>query len=255
MPKKKAIQKTDKNPPAISVEKAIEECNRLHQLTERTADTAAKLTTTAAHLAVMLGLQLRALKAATPHGGWEILFGDSGSKSEPRFRFTSRTARKYMSAAEGALERPGLSAKHRDLLLSVGASVGNGDTSALADTDSVLDLQLTEEATEALGAATRGKTLRQLYLDLGIIKGDAIERGRPDPATVDEDEDGTDDSDQELPPPTPEELWELLWISGIRDVEKFFLQKNHTLLSRERAEELEDALDGWLKDLRALKWD
>lgn len=156
--------------------------NHLHQQAQTTAAQAKSLAERACHYAVLVGLRLQAIQHETPHGQWKSLFDDSG-KNEPWFVFGIRTAQKYIAAARGALNRPGLPAAARKRIMEFAASEG------AADPDETL--------TADLARATAGQTLRQLYLDLGIIRADATETGAgnrngpppPPPPPVDESQD------------------------------------------------------------------
>lgn len=231
---------------------AIAECNWLHSQAAASAKKAETYATNAAHLAVVLGLRLSRLKTELPHGEFGKLFSDdekSEAKTEPwfRFEFSDRTARKYMAAAEGALERPGLKASQRNLLLGL-ASEAIDTTAAPADGSPAV---FADAAREALEAATRGQTLRQLYLDLGIIKGDAVEKGGGAGGAGPK---GGGGKPMKLPELTPEELWECLYKDGIGEVDRFFLRKEHLRLAQGRVEELIETLTGWVDDLKRLKF-
>ena len=246
-------------PPALPDQ--IADCNWLHDQATASANRAHTLAQNAAHLAVVLGLRLTQIKLTLPHGEFGKLFAineTSEAKSEPRFRFefSDRTARKYMLAAEGALKRPGLPAKQRKLLegLAGAESLRPEDAAAEASPEGVA--LLSDDAVAALDAATRGQTLRQLYLDLGIVKGDATETRRGGDGETERRGDGETGrpGKSKIKPLTPEETWELLYRGGLGEVEKFFLAGDHRKLAQERVEELRETLAGWLEDLKKLRF-
>lgn len=139
-------------------------CNALHEEVQSYATQARWAAEVACYLAVLLGIRLRAIQQRTPHGQWQTLFEKSKTVTCDRFDFSVETARRYMRAAEGALSRPGLSAAAKGRILRAAAG-GALTSNALSDEDKA-----------ALDAATRGATLRQLYIDLGIIRAGATER-------------------------------------------------------------------------------
>lgn len=245
-------------PPALP--DRIADCNWLHDQATASANRAHTLAQNAAHLAVVLGLRLTQIKLTLPHGEFGKRFADnekSEAKNEPRFAFGIRTAQKYMLAAEGALKRPGLPAKRRKLLeeLAGAKSLRPEDAAAEASPDGVA--LLSADAVAALDAATRGQTLRQLYLDLGIVKGDATELRREKNTEPLESGNGEGDlpkGKKKIKPLTPGETWELLYRDGLRKVEKFFLAGDHRKLAQERVEELRETLAGWLEDLKKLRF-
>jgi hypothetical protein len=159
----------------------IESINVLHRQAQATADAARQKTEEAAHLAILVGLRLRALRPQIPHGGWEKLFAPEPNKKalsnrnhgsdlhkshashESYFEFSARTALKYIAAAEGVLENR-LTRKKALALEGLAAKE-----------------TLDEPAKKLLNEASRGETLRQLYLDLGIIRPtqqETIDRNR-----------------------------------------------------------------------------
>lgn len=144
----------------------IELCNTLHAAAGNHAEAARRSAEIACHYAVLLGVRLQRLKAETPHGGWEGLFPLKPNRAQEgkraRFDFSVDTAKRYIRAAEGALARPGLPAAARKRI----EAAAEGEAAEL-DPDLHADLD----------RATRGETLRQLYLDLGVIRGSAAERG------------------------------------------------------------------------------
>lgn len=155
--------------PGLLARDEIEHCNRLHEMAGRMAEEARTTAERACHYAVVLGLRLKKLKAETPHGGWLSLFSGRHSNSAQiekcaEFAFSADTATRYIRAAEGALHRPGLPAAKRREIEELAAAP-------------MLPERLESHHHEALDLATRGETLRQLYLDLGVIKASAAEKG------------------------------------------------------------------------------
>jgi hypothetical protein len=144
----------------------IARANALHEAAQSTAATAKDLAERACQLAVVLGLRLQRLKDSTPHGEWEPLF-DPKSVTSDRFAFSVETAKRYIRAARGALDRPGLPAAARKRILAFASE--SLDPVSVAALPSGLD--------QDLAAATAGQTLRQLYLDLGIVRASAAEIG------------------------------------------------------------------------------
>lgn len=155
---------------ALSLSDLDEQIATGHRLVTEGATQAREIAERAAHNAVMTGLLLQRRRDATPHGEWEKLFINPRSKGDAQmqntFAFTSQTARNYIAAAEGALARPGLSGAARKRLL------------AMADADT-FPAEPDQKLATDLAQATRGETLRQLYLDLGIIRAAASERSGP----------------------------------------------------------------------------
>lgn len=148
------------NPTPIAV------CNQLHHVAGRHAESAREHAEKAAHYAVILGLRLEKLKTQTERGKWQPLFLSRGEDPKSvtcdRFAFSYETGQRYIRAAEGALARPGLPASARNSILAIAEKPHLGE--------------LEEPEFQALEKATRGETLRQLYLDLGIIRASATEK-------------------------------------------------------------------------------
>lgn len=169
-----AIIPEAKSPPAS----AIAAINALHRKAQAVAGEARAKTEEAAHLAILVGLRLRALRPTVAHGGWEKLFtsaarrlnGETPNKKPSanaqhvaHFEFSEASARNYISAAEGVLE-------HRLTRKKALALQGLAGKDTLAEADKKL-----------LNEASRGETLRQLYLDLKIIRptqAESMERNR-----------------------------------------------------------------------------
>lgn len=154
--------------PAITAK--IQSINVLLRQAQATADAARAKTEEAAHLAILVGLRLRALRPQIPHGGWEKLFPPRSNKQAPAkvahvllFDISYDTATRYIAAAEGVIEAR--LTRKKALALE-----GLASKETLAEADKKL-----------LNEASRGETLRQLYLDLGIIRPtqqETIDRNR-----------------------------------------------------------------------------
>lgn len=136
---------------------AMATCNRLHLLAMDCAQKAQSLATQAAHYAILIGLQLQSLKPSIAHGSWETLFG-AEDEHDGRFVFSVESAKRYMRAAEGA----------------VAARLNQKEAKALRA--SAATGRIDDQAAALLRKAADGQTLRQLYLDLGIIQMNAKER-------------------------------------------------------------------------------
>lgn len=153
---------------------AVAEINSLHQLAQGKAVQAKALAEDAAHLAVLLGLRLSELKESLPHGEWGTLFSNSEDRiAEPNvnrftFDFSHTTARKYMAVSKGLIE------KHQLSLIRI------KELSRLAAEPD----QITDKGRKMLAKLTDGNTLRQLYLDLGIITGMKDKKGGPGGARI-----------------------------------------------------------------------
>ena len=234
---------------ALSAEDLAEQITLGHRLATDAANQARDLAEKAAHYAVVTGLLLQTLRSRTPHGKWESLFA-SESKSvtcdrfekphNAAFGFSVATAKRYIRAAEGALSRPGLPAASRDRLMALGA----GSTSRVTEIDPTL--------TADLERATRGETLRQLYLDLGIIRGSVAERGGFGGDTT------GGRSARNLPPDTrtPEKIlddltWETL-TAGLVPTSQLINRGELGHLSGDRLRQLDDTFRSWLDALRPL---
>lgn len=134
---------------------AIAQANTLHtQITQITAE----LTTLEQKrwiTAVILGALLTRMKAASQHGEWQKLFPlrnhDTCSKCEPWFAFGRRTSEKYMKLYRAVLARA--------------KTLGTINITPLTNDPITLDDHTTAELTKLTDATT----LRQAYLDFGII--------------------------------------------------------------------------------------
>lgn len=139
----------------------IGQINALHQRATALASAAKAQAEEAAHLGVLMGVRLGALKERLPHGSWGNLFADSEKRSKGAnptqcriFDFSCRTAERYMATAKKLIAVRRLTTKKKAELLKI-ANSG----------------QINEEQRAVLNKLTDGQTLRQLYLDLGIISG------------------------------------------------------------------------------------
>lgn len=130
----------------------IGEANRLHKYATAQAEMAALAGKNAVLAVLRLGKLLVDLKAATVHGEWGQLFkGESGDKSEPRFRFTPRMANKYMRCYQEAMAR--LDAAERAVLY-----IG-------------LDGEAVDALPELVEKATgNAVTPRQMMINLQVVK-------------------------------------------------------------------------------------
>lgn len=219
----------------------IAACNALHTMVTGRAAEARKVAETACHYAVLLGTKLNAMKAATPHGGWEALFasgarrlksaGSEGANAaRDTFAFSTETALRYMKAATGALKTPGLAAKARQEILTLAAA-------------EEIPEELPEAAAKALDSATKGKTLRQLYIDLGVMRAPATaKRGQGGDKGKDEDKPTGDEATQ---------IYRLL-CEGLESVSNAIDAGDLGKLRPEQLRELEETLRGYLDKVRKL---
>lgn len=109
-----------------------------------------------AFYALLCGFELHAARAQSEHGQWEEWVADNCP-------FTSRTARKYMAAAEK---------KFKDI-----PKLANVMDFTVGVSPAQLQPQQRNLLVQSLRDATDGETMRQMYLDLGIIKADGKKRG------------------------------------------------------------------------------
>ena len=213
----------------------IAACNELHHAATAEAQTAKAAAERACHLAVLLGLRLRAIKERLPHGQFGQLF--DGEKNDTCVAFGLRTAQRYMAAAEGALSRPGLSQAARARLLRAATSDTVG--------------QPGERIQRDLETATAGQTLRQLYLDLGIVRAAAHEQ-TPVPTRAparDQDTGDSDTGDDMLHRLTSADVYTSL----TRELEPFTRSCNRgdlSLLDPPHLDQLAEILRSYLDDIR-----
>lgn len=134
--------------------------NALHAAASTLADEARAKATSATQMALLIGLKLTALKAATPHGQWEKHFKGSerrvGKKANDahvqHLDFSQDTARRYIAVAAEIVNRR-LTSEQSQALAQI----------VVSDTIGPAEQELLEEVTPA-------ETLRQLYLQMGIVK-------------------------------------------------------------------------------------
>lgn len=141
----------------------IQQINLLHQDATACADQARALGESATRKAILLGLKLTALKEATPHGKWENLFaGELKQVGKPNrthvsvlLNFDIRTARRYIAVAAKLMSQR-LTSEQSAVLMSIAARPETSD--------------LTPAEASFLEEVTPEKSLRQLYLSMGIVK-------------------------------------------------------------------------------------
>lgn len=170
----------------ILPQEEVEICNQMHKEISDRAERARIENERTCHYAVIFGLRLQAMKEKTPHGQWGKMFKDRKSKgkdSRTVFKFSQDTATRYMNAAEGALNRPGLSRAAAKRIRALGVSEPK---------------LLTDEQHNDLDKATRGETLTQLYIDLGLKRVDATgKKTLPNKTEKEEKKDEEKDSPEE----------------------------------------------------------
>lgn len=157
--KSTALLTTPVTTPAVTADQ-IPTINRLHTEATACAEEARAKANTATQMAIIIGLKLSALKAATPHGQWESLFA-GGMKRVGKAKtthvshlleFNIRTAQRYIAVATEIVSRR-LTPEQAQALQHI----------ASCATLTPADSTFLEEVTPA-------ETLRQLYLEMGIIK-------------------------------------------------------------------------------------
>ena len=133
--------------------------NALHAQASTLADEARAKANAATQMALVIGLKLTALKAATPHGKWESLFksgmkrvGKSNANHGCHLEFSMETARKYIAVAAEITNRR-LTPEQSQSINQIAAADQIGAAEA-----------------ELLAEITPAETLRQLYLQMGIVK-------------------------------------------------------------------------------------
>jgi hypothetical protein len=133
--------------------------NQLHHAATQLAEEARTKANAATQMALLIGLKLIALKAATPHGQWEKLFKSAARRvGKPNIdhgqhlEMDNTTARKYIAVATEIINRR-LTPEHAQALQHIAAAP------ALEKADAAL-----------LEEITPPETLRQLYLQMGIVK-------------------------------------------------------------------------------------
>lgn len=218
----------------------IAACNALHALVSGRAAEARRLAEATCHYAILLGCKLQTLKAATPHGGWEVLFEGhearvTGQKALPdgqmsnvgHFTFGKSTASNYIRAAEGALRCPGLAVHQRKRIL------------ALAARPEIPD-ELPEAEAQALDRATRGQTLRQLYIDLGVIRASPTEKTGMG---------GNKRTEFHRPLVMADEVWSGI-LAALNSLDQTIRLGHLTLLGGQRLDEMEAVLRSLIDDLK-----
>lgn len=133
--------------------------NANHATAQQDADRARALGESAVRHAIVAGLQLMALRQQTPHGQWEGLFpsGRKRLKSEngnhvSHLAFDSSTACRYIAVATKLVTKK-LEPEQSRALMALAAGA-----------------EIVPESAALLEEITPLKTLRQVYLELGIVK-------------------------------------------------------------------------------------
>lgn len=205
----------------------IAACNALHALVSGRAAEARRLAEATCHYAILLGCKLQTLKAATPHGAWESLFSTGANRSHDRFGFSVVTGKRYIRAAEGALACPGLAVHQRKRIL------------ALAARPEIPD-ELPEAEAQALDRATRGLTLRQLYIDLGVIRASPTEKTGMG---------GNKRTEFHRPLVMADEVWSGI-LAALNSLDQTIRLGHLTLLGGQRLDEMEAVLRSLIDDLK-----
>ncbi len=143
-----------------AAEISIPQINALHTAATQLADEARAKANAATSMALLIGLKLTALKAATPHGQWEKLFKSAEKQAGKANRnhdsdlldFTVRTALKYIAVTAEVMNRR-LTAEQAQALQQI----------AVAEQLAPAEAALLEEITPP-------ESLRQLYIQMGIVK-------------------------------------------------------------------------------------
>jgi hypothetical protein len=182
----------------------------------------------ACHFAVLLGLKLAEVKRETAHGGWGALFGEGANAARAAFEFSKDTADRYIKAGEGAMNRPGLPSAAKRLI-----------TQLAAEPETPTDL--TEAETKALDKATRGETLRQLYIDLGVMRAPVTQKSGT----------GGDKGKKVKPPKTEDDLFEEL-VEYFAPITSFVERGDLTQLVPKHLAELETLLRSYLDELKKI---
>jgi hypothetical protein len=155
----------------LNPQSAIPEINALHHAATTLADQARVLGECATRKAILLGLKLAALKDATPHGQWESLFASgmrrvgkpNASHVAHLIDFAEVTARRYIAVAANLMSQR-LSGEQSAALMELAARPATNDLEPAEIT--FLDDVMPE------------KSLRRLYLNLGIVKPTIKEQRR-----------------------------------------------------------------------------
>ncbi len=159
MSKKYEVATTEIIAPSQSIVPTIDELNGLHQRVSEFAHEARCKASGAAQTAILIGCKLSVLRENTPHGGWEKLFpsaerriGKANANHGSHLNFDSRTAAKYIALAT-QIQQQRLSPEAAQALREV------AQRQELSETDG-----------QFLDSITPVESLRQLYLEMGIIK-------------------------------------------------------------------------------------
>jgi hypothetical protein len=172
--------------PPLDPKATIQAINVLHAAATAAADQARALGETATRKAILTGLKLSALKENTPHGQWESLFAGElkhvGKSNRTHvsdlLQFDVRTARRYISVAANLISQR-LTSEQSAALMQLAARPETTD--------------LTAGECAFLDDLVPEKSLRHLYLSMGIIKPTRMEQRHLE-----------DDSDCRMPdPPKP----------------------------------------------------
>ena len=149
--------------PAASID-LVGAINANHELAQDKAAQAKALGDSAVGHAILAGLQLVQLKEQTPHGKWEALFtsgakriGKAAQKSNGThvthlLKFDRKTASRYIAVATQLVSRK-LQPEQSAVLMALASGA-----------------PLSDESIALLDEITPPKSLRQTYLELGIVK-------------------------------------------------------------------------------------
>jgi hypothetical protein len=184
--------------------------------------------------AVLCGIELSVARAQVGHGDWDAWL-------KAHFVFDRCTAWRYMQAAQRKCAQLLTSNVAHVQHLAAGASV-----SSLPEPDR-------EAMYRAVRDATNGETVRQLYLDLGLISKPEGPRagGRPGPRTRRAIEEGKFLSDADLERMQAGQAS----IEIIRALRSFFGKKRHVFLSPREADGLRAELKSALATLQEVRHD
>lgn len=216
-------------PPEAPASQAVAACNALHALVSGRAAEARRLAEQTCHYAVLLGCKLQQIKAATPHGEWEVMFPDGRAQmpNSLAFAFSRQTASNYIRAAEGALNCPGLAVHQKKRILALAARPE-------------IPEELPEAEAEALDRATRGQTLRQLYIDLGVIRASPTEKTGMG---------GNKRTEFHRPLVLADEVWNSI-LAALTSLDQTIRLGHLTLLGGQRLDEMEAVLRSMIDDIK-----
>jgi hypothetical protein len=158
MSKTTALLTTPVTSPPVTSD-PIPTINTLHAAATQLAEEARAKANAATQMALVIGLKLIALKSATPHGQWEKLFsssmrrvGKSNESHVTHLEFPIETARRYIAVAT-------------EITLRIKKPEQAQAIQHIAASD-----QLAPAEAALLEEITPPETLRQLYLQMGIVK-------------------------------------------------------------------------------------